>query len=100
MRDRLGEIKRPDATPLAKSRVANESRGLYEEVSHPFFAEFFDTVEIVKNGCRNIELAATSIDSLNDATAASQENQILDSLDRVVEETNAKIALIQNLLRK
>ena len=69
-------------------------------MSHPFFNEFFEAVEMIKNGCRNIELAASTIDSLNDASAGSDQPEGFDNLERVVLETNAKIQLVQRLLQK
>jgi hypothetical protein len=96
MRDRLSDIQRPSV--LAR-RGPNESDSLVEEVSHPFVTGFFDSVEMIKNGCRSIESAAFAIDSLNDASAGSIEGND-DTLDRVIAETNQRILQIQNLLRR
>jgi hypothetical protein len=99
MRDRLSEIKSAMGG-ANRDPSSQDSSFLIEEMSHPFFNEFFEAVEVIRNGCRNIELAASIIDSLNDASAGSQQPESFDTLERVVLETNAKIQLVQNLLRK
>lgn len=98
MRDRLGEIRGPAGGYLGKPPL--DSHSLIEETSHPFISEFFETVELIKSGCKNIEMAAWTIDSLNDASLGTSEPESFDSLERVVLETNAKIVLLQKLLVK
>jgi hypothetical protein len=102
MRDRLSEIKSAMGPIGVDNRgsFSLDSHSLLQEMSHPFFNDFFETVEAIKNACRNIELAASTIDSMNDASAGSQQSENFDTLERVVLETNAKIQLVQNLLRK
>jgi hypothetical protein len=97
MRDRLSEIQKPSR--LLRREASHESDSLVEEISHPFFTGFFDSVEIIKNGCRSIELAASALDSLNDASAGLKESNE-DTLDRVIAETNQKIQQIHKLLHR
>lgn len=101
VRDRLEEIRgHGGSSGGSRGRSSLDSHFLIEEISHPFISEFFEAVELVKNGCRNIEMAASTIDSINDATLGANEPESFDSLERVVLETNAKIAIIQKILQK